>query len=170
MLAPSDSYLCIARATDHPAQRLLRLRKVCATRIDGRKHCAGAAIIEASRRMKPARTILVVDDDPEIRESIADLLRDEGYQVAVASHGGEALEQVRNGARPDLIVLDLMMPVMDGWQFLDERTRDAALRAIPVVVVSATPETLQPPDTCAFIRKPMRLDDLLDVVARALAS
>jgi CheY-like chemotaxis protein len=121
--------------------------------------------------MKPAaRTILVVDDDPEIRESIADLLRDEGYHVAVASHGGEALEHVRNGARPDLIVLDLMMPVMDGWQFLDERTRDAALKTIPVVVVSATPETLQPPDTCAFIRKPMRLDDLLNVVARELAS
>jgi CheY-like chemotaxis protein len=118
--------------------------------------------------MKPARTILVVDDDAEIRESIADLLRDEGYQAIVAAHGREALEQLRGGQRVELIVLDLMMPVMDGWQFLDERARDAAFKHIPVVVVSATPETLQPPDTCAFVRKPMRLDDLLQVIAHEL--
>jgi CheY-like chemotaxis protein len=120
--------------------------------------------------MEQARTILVVDDDAEIRESIADLLRDEGYRAAVAGHGREALERLRDGTRPDLIVLDLMMPVMDGWQFLDERARDPALKAIPVVVVSATHETLRPPDTCAFIRKPMRLDDLLAVIARELGS
>jgi CheY-like chemotaxis protein len=118
--------------------------------------------------MEPARTILVVDDDAEIRESIADLLRDEGYQAATAAHGREALDQLREGARVDLIVLDLMMPVMDGWQFLDERARDPALKRIPVVLVSATPETLQPPNTAAFIRKPMRLDDLLGAVAREL--
>jgi CheY-like chemotaxis protein len=116
--------------------------------------------------MSAGRTILVVDDDAEIRESIADLLRDEGYAVLVAAHGREALDQLRGGAGAGLIVLDLMMPVMDGWQFLEERSRDAALSAVPVVVVSATPETLQPPDTCAFIRKPMRLDELLAVVAR----
>jgi CheY-like chemotaxis protein len=120
--------------------------------------------------MEPARhTILVVDDDAEIRESIADLLQDEGYEVAVAANGREALDQIRAGLRPRVVVLDLMMPVMDGWQFLDERARDAALKAVPVVVVSATPETLQPPETCAFIRKPMRLELLLEVVGRECA-
>jgi CheY-like chemotaxis protein len=118
--------------------------------------------------MEPTRTILVVDDDAEIRESIADLLRDEGYEAIVASQGREALAQLRGGQRVALIILDLMMPVMDGWAFLEERARDADLKRIPVVVVSATPETLQPPDTCAFVRKPMRLDDLLQVIAREL--
>jgi CheY-like chemotaxis protein len=115
--------------------------------------------------MSAAPTVLVVDDDPEIRESIAELLNDEGYQVLVAGNGREALDQIRGGARPNLIVLDLMMPVMDGWQFLEERTRDLALKAIPVVVVSATPEALQLRDTLGFIKKPMRFDDLLAIVA-----
>jgi CheY-like chemotaxis protein len=59
-----------------------------------------------------------------------------------------------------------MMPVMDGWEFLEERAKDESLRAVPVVIVSATPDNLQPPDICAFVRKPMRLDDLLEVIAR----
>jgi CheY-like chemotaxis protein len=120
--------------------------------------------------MEPARRIvLVVDDDAEIRESIADLLREEGYEAPVAAHGREALEQIAAGLRPDLIVLDLMMPVMDGWQFLEARARDPLLEALPVVVVSATPDTLQPPEIRAFIRKPMRLTELLAVVARECA-
>jgi CheY-like chemotaxis protein len=116
---------------------------------------------------QPARpTVLVVDDDLEIRESIADLLREEGYDAIVAGHGREALELIRGGTPPSLIVLDLMMPVMDGWQFMEERARDPALKTIPVVVVSATPETLQPPNTSAFLKKPMRANDLLEVIAR----
>jgi CheY-like chemotaxis protein len=117
----------------------------------------------------PRRIVLVVDDDASIRDTIAELLGEEGYQVVVAAHGREALELIRGGVRPQLIVLDLMMPVMDGWQFLEERAADPELSAVPVVVVSATPETLQPPETCAFVRKPMRLEQLLEVVGRECA-
>ena len=118
----------------------------------------------------PPRTVLVVDDDASIRDTIAELLSEEGYQVVVAAHGREALELIRGGVRPQLIVLDLMMPVMDGWQFLEVRAADPELSAVPVVVVSATPETLQPPETCAFVRKPMRLEHLLEVVGRECAA
>jgi len=114
-------------------------------------------------------TVLVVDDDMEIRETLAGVLDEEGYAVATAVHGREALDQIHAGLRPSLIVLDLMMPVMDGWQFLEERAKDEQLRQVPVVIVSATPDNLQPPDTCAFVRKPMRLDDLLDVIAREVS-
>ena len=114
-------------------------------------------------------TVLVVDDDIEIRETLAGVLDEEGYAVAKAVNGREALDQIQAGLQPSLIVLDLMMPVMDGWQFLEERAKDESLREVPVVIVSATPDTLQPPDICAFVRKPMRLNDLLDVIAREVS-
>ena len=113
-------------------------------------------------------TVLVVDDDVEIRETLAGVLIEEGYDVAKAVHGREALDQIRAGLRPDLIVLDLMMPVMDGWQFLEERAKAHLLEDVPVVVISATPETLHPPEVRAFVRKPMRLDALLDVIEREI--
>lgn len=115
-------------------------------------------------------TVLVVDDDAEIRETLAGVLAEEGYQVASAIHGKQALDAIRDGLRPDLIVLDLMMPVMDGWQFLEERSKDPTLSAVPVVIISATPETLQPPDISAFVRKPMRLGDLLAVIEQEMPS
>jgi CheY-like chemotaxis protein len=115
-------------------------------------------------------TVLVVDDDIAIRETLAVVLDEEGYSVAQAVNGREALDRIQEGLRPDLIVLDLMMPVMDGWQFLEERAKDQSLREVPVVIVSATPETLQPPEVCAFVRKPMRLDHLLEVIERECRS
>jgi len=91
------------------------------------------------RGVQACKTILVVDDEPDIRESLGDLLRDEGYEVLEAQNGAEALVRLRDSAhvRPCVIVLDLMMPVMDGYEFRAEQLRDTALAAIPVVVVSA---------------------------------
>ena len=85
------------------------------------------------------KTILVVDDERDIRESLGDLLREEGYDVIEAQNGVEALARLRENTHvsPCVIVLDLMMPVMDGYQFRAEQLRDSALAGIPVVVVSA---------------------------------
>jgi CheY-like chemotaxis protein len=84
--------------------------------------------------------LLVVDDDPAIRETLADLLQDEGYVVMTAINGKEALTRLRAGsARPCVILLDLMMPVMSGAEFYAEMRSDPALADIPVVVISAEP-------------------------------
>jgi len=83
------------------------------------------------------RLVLVVDDDADVREAFEAVLHAEGYRVATVSDGEEALQVLRAGLRPCLILLDLMMPVKDGWQFRAEQRADPELAAIPTVVVSA---------------------------------
>src|SRR5262245_23155992 len=85
-----------------------------------------------------ASLVLVVDDDEEIRNALTEFLSDEGYGVVSASNGREALASLREGVHPSVILLDLMMPVMDGWDFRAEQLRDPGLRDIPVVVITAT--------------------------------
>ena len=82
------------------------------------------------------KSILVVEDTLDTRESLAFILRHKGYEVRTAADGQEALEQLKAGARPDLILLDLMMPTMDGWEFTNRLRQHPALASIPVVVVS----------------------------------
>ncbi|MDF2692461.1 MAG: diguanylate cyclase/phosphodiesterase, partial [Labilithrix sp.] len=84
----------------------------------------------------PRRLILVVDDDVDNRELVSTLLREKGYDVVTANDGAEALRCLHDVPLPSLIVLDLQMPVMDGWAFLAERNRELALRSIPVIVLS----------------------------------
>jgi len=81
--------------------------------------------------------VLVVEDDRDLRESLADALRLEGYEVVCAEHGEAALPHLATGARPFVILLDLMMPVMDGWTFRQELLKDSELAKIPVVVMTA---------------------------------
>ena len=83
------------------------------------------------------RRILVVEDDRDIRESLQDLLEVEGYAVTTAENGRDALEQLQRMDAPSVILLDLMMPVMSGDEFLRELRKDGALASIPVLVVSA---------------------------------
>jgi len=83
------------------------------------------------------RTVLIVDDDLPVIRGMSELLEGEGYDVAVALDGLGALDQLRRGLRPYAIVLDLMMPVMDGWDFRHEQMKDAELREIPVIVITA---------------------------------
>jgi CheY-like chemotaxis protein len=113
------------------------------------------------------KTIFVVDDDQDIRDTLTELLQEEGYSVVRASHGGEALRMLREGPRPSLILLDLMMPVMDGWQFRAEQRKDPALASIPVVVISATgkDEKVSTLGAVQFLKKPIRLEQLLEAVA-----
>src|SRR4051812_11197383 len=82
--------------------------------------------------------LLLVEDDKAIRESLGEALRDHGFDVATAANGCEALGLLRSTPRPAAILLDLMMPVMDGWDFRQEQLADSVLRDVPVVVVTAT--------------------------------
>ena len=88
--------------------------------------------------MRDRCPIFVVDDDLDLREVIGDLLVDEGYPTRLFENGRAALDVLRDGVRPRLILLDLMMPEMNGWEFRAEQLRDAALRSIPVVVMTAS--------------------------------
>jgi CheY-like chemotaxis protein len=85
----------------------------------------------------PAGVILLVEDEASVREVIEAVLHDEGYRVVSTVDGAEALDVLRKGLRPCIIILDLMMPVMDGWQFRAHQMRDAELLKIPTVVYSA---------------------------------
>jgi CheY-like chemotaxis protein len=110
--------------------------------------------------------VLVVDDDDAMRELVCSALEAEGYQIDAADHGGSALERLREAEQPDLVLLDLEMPVMDGWQLLDEMRAMGSCDAIAVLVMSgATPEDA--PDGVPFIAKPASVSGLLAAVHRA---
>jgi CheY-like chemotaxis protein len=117
------------------------------------------------------RHILIVEDDADICEALALTLRDEGFTVASAANGKEGLEQLQKGPRADLIVLDLMMPVMDGWQFRREQQRDPRLSAIPVVIISADGSVQQKATAIAaegYVKKPIDPRVLLETVIAKL--
>ncbi len=112
-------------------------------------------------------TILVVDDDVDIRETISMILEDEGYQVACAANGREALDYLRTHGKPDLILLDLMMPVMDGAEFCARKRLDPSLSQIPVVIVTASGQAREHAtalNASDLIYKPLALDTLLEKV------
>lgn len=112
------------------------------------------------------KRVLVVEDDQAIRETLRMLLELEGYRVITATNGQEALGLLKTIEPPCLILLDLMMPVMNGWDFLKARSSDAALEAIPVIVVSAANagSLVFPPGADALVRKPVDVDVLLKAV------
>lgn len=113
------------------------------------------------------RLVLVIDDDDALRDALAELLEAEGFVVETASNGREALERLHDGPSPRVIVVDLLMPVMDGWSFCEAKARDPELRGIPVVIVSATGEPTRPPaDVRAgeFFRKPADVPRLLSTL------
>lgn len=110
--------------------------------------------------MGRSSTVMVVDDDQAIREALSDLLEDEGYSVVCLKNGKEALEMLGSHPHPGVLLLDLMMPVMSGWEVLEAMQEDAELSDIPVVVVSA----MAAPGARDFIQKPIDLSQLLEVV------
>jgi CheY-like chemotaxis protein len=119
--------------------------------------------------------ILVVEDDAAIRGLVSEVLREDGYDVSEASNGLEALEAVSE-RRPDLIVLDLMMPVMDGWTFVEECRRSRRCEQVPIVVTSAshdlprTAERLRSFGVRTCLAKPFDVDGLLALVERYVAA
>jgi CheY-like chemotaxis protein len=113
------------------------------------------------------KLVLVVDDDPEMRDSMEMLLQSDGYAVVTAEHGEAALTSLRGGISPCAILLDLMMPVMDGFQFRQEQLSDPQLAAIPVITysghydVQANAARLRP---AAYFQKPVDPDILLALI------
>jgi CheY-like chemotaxis protein len=108
--------------------------------------------------------VLIVDDELDIRETISEILMFEGHEVFAATDGEQALVRCRQ-LQPDLVLLDLMMPGMNGWEFRRAQLRDPAIAAVPVVVVSAVGRG---GDLSAdgFLPKPFGLDELLAMVRR----
>ena len=113
--------------------------------------------------------ILVVEDDTSIRELLVELLESEGYQVASAINGLEGLKYLQSNNNPDLILIDLMMPVMDGYSFRTEQLKNPDWSKIPTVVMSAeanAKEKMKNFNITAFLSKPVELDTILKTVSR----
>src|SRR5580765_7552213 len=109
--------------------------------------------------------VLIVEDDEDLRDMMAQMLTIEGFNAATAANGREALDYLHSTGKPNVILLDLMMPVMDGWEFRRQQKADPELAPVPVIVLSA----LDPPraatvDADAFLKKPLDFDRLLDLV------
>jgi CheY-like chemotaxis protein len=116
------------------------------------------------------KSILVVEDEDDVRESLAAILESEGYSVLEAAHGGEALERLR-AADDDvgLILLDMFMPTMNGWAFRDAQVRDPALAAIPVIVITADATAARSARSLGVVEamtKPLDFDRLLALIGR----
>src|SRR5215510_299127 len=109
--------------------------------------------------------VLIVEDDADLREMMAQLLSLEGYQTAAVGNGREALDYLKTGHKPDLILLDLMMPVMDGWEFCRQQNADPTLAGVPVVILSALDaQRAAGVPAAAFLKKPLDFDRLLQLV------
>ena len=109
--------------------------------------------------------ILVVEDNDDVREMMAVMLKLEGHDVSTAINGRDALDKLHSGGKPCLILLDLMMPVMNGWEFQSALEHEPDFKDVPVVVVSAaTSELVKHSDAAAYLPKPVDMDQLLDVV------
>ena len=117
--------------------------------------------------------VLVVEDDPELLAALSGALEEEGFGVSRARPGLDALGQLRSGRRPSVSRLDLMMPIMNGWQFRHEQRQDSELSKIPVVVVSAKTDSAQHAawlEADAYLEKPLSLGKLIEIVNRFCAS
>ena len=118
-------------------------------------------------------TILLVEDDFDVREALVETLRDRGYEVESAGDGEQALQLLRNGARPGLILLDLMMPRMSGSEFRMAQQVDPQLSEVPVVLLSADgrmEEKARALKVEGAIRKPIDLDELFETIERVRTS
>ncbi|MBZ5715930.1 response regulator transcription factor [Nannocystis pusilla] len=117
--------------------------------------------------MNRAPIILIVEDDRDIRDVLAEILAEEGYQVLVAEDGADGLKRLAEGPTPDLILLDLMMPRMDGYQFREEQRKNPDWSAIPLVLLTAGVETsdkITALGALDVVRKPVKIDFLLDLI------
>jgi CheY-like chemotaxis protein len=105
--------------------------------------------------------VLIIEDDRDIRDELAAVLEENDYCVLLADHGQHALEVLRAGNRPDAIILDLMMPVMDGWEFREVQKGDPQLARIPVIVTTAGERAV---DANVLLRKPIDREALLRAI------
>ena len=114
-------------------------------------------------------TILLVDDDPVIRREVSEILREEGFDVMAASGGAEALRLLASPPTPVVILLDLVMPRTDGWEFRRAQLADPRLASIPVLVFSgfdSGPRNVADLRAAGFVTKPFTIAQLLGAIAR----
>ena len=119
--------------------------------------------------MHSEKDVLVVEDDKDIRDTVVEILVDEGYAVHGFANGAEALAYLRSGGKASIILLDVMMPVMDGPEFRNELAKDAALDSIPVILLTADGNARHRALSMKVadgLTKPVRLDELLAAVQR----
>jgi CheY-like chemotaxis protein len=116
--------------------------------------------------MRDASVFLVVDDDEDVRLALRLFLEGEGFVVEEATNGNEALKRLRAGLRPQLIVLDLMMPVMTGWEFREQQRASVELKDIPVVIFTAAGLTTGAVDDLTVLPKPVDTTRLLETLKR----
>lgn len=116
--------------------------------------------------MKSCKKVLIIEDDQAIRQMVQDVLELEGYETSGAANGNEGIEflQKDDNAKPCVIILDMMMPVANGWQFLDYQRANGNLSKIPVIVCSAFKESAKTVRPSAFVEKPIKLNALRDAV------
>src|SRR4051812_48407004 len=115
--------------------------------------------------MTACKKLLIVEDDEAIRHMMQDVLEIEGYEIVTAADGQEGLELLRSSDEtPCVIILDMMMPRMNGWQFLDEQRLDPRFSGIPVIVCSAYTESAKAVRPSAFVAKPVQLPSLTNAV------
>jgi CheY-like chemotaxis protein len=118
-------------------------------------------------------SVLIVEDDVDVREALVFFLQGEGYDVVEAGHGAEALQRLQEDTGVGLILLDLMMPVMNGWEFRAAQTQDPRLAAIPVVIITADHSAAKKAadaGAAGCLLKPVELTDLLGYVGRYCGS
>lgn len=110
------------------------------------------------------KTVLIVEDEPDIRDSLREVLEDEGYAVAVAANGKEGLAQLSHLSKPCAVVLDIIMPVMSGNELYNAMQADPQLASIPVLVSTSDPT--RAPSGVLIMKKPIDVDRFLDAVAK----
>lgn len=119
-----------------------------------------------------SKKILVIEDDPYIRDAVSEILQLEGYSVLSAENGEAGLEQLRKDRATDLILLDLMMPIKDGFQFRREQEEDPRIAEIPVVLMSADESIVEKKiriGAKSYVKKPIDMDKLLNTVRQYCA-
>lgn len=113
--------------------------------------------------------IVVIEDDADLREALCLMLGCEGYEVAGIADARDAIRRIEEGLPVDVILLDLMMPIMNGWEFCERRATSAALAQIPVIVITARHSVTPPPGISELLLKPFDPDRLQAAIDRVLA-
>jgi CheY-like chemotaxis protein len=113
-----------------------------------------------------ARGVLIVEDDQDVRETLGMVMESEGYEVYGAANGKDALALLKSISPPDIIITDIMMPVMTGWEFLESAAENPALASIPVIILSAAEkkESSKHPKVLAFLPKPVPVATLMALI------
>jgi CheY-like chemotaxis protein len=123
-------------------------------------------MLASTRSNGESPVILLIDDEESIRRILSLSLEFEGYQVFTASNGQEGLETLYRIPRPSLILLDLMMPVLDGWGFMEALTKNPEYAQIPVAIITAFGDRGKVKGTVATLQKPVELDELFQLARR----